>query len=99
MSESEGGGVFVSYRRQESSYAAGRLYDRLADHLGAQRVFIDVDAIEPGVDFAEAIDRAVQTCEVLLAIIGPGWLTATDEQGRRHAVRGPPESTACSGSL
>jgi len=84
VSEAEGGGIFVSYRRQESSYAAGRLSDRLVERFGTGRVFIDVDTIEPGVDFAEAIDRAVETCEVLLAIIGPSWLTATDEQGQRR---------------
>jgi hypothetical protein len=45
---------------------------------------MDVDTIEPGVDFAEEISRAVATCKVLLAIIGPNWLTVTDERGRRR---------------
>jgi WD40 repeat protein len=45
---------------------------------------MDVDRIELGVDFAEVIDQAVSTCQVLLAVIGPGWLTATDEDGRRR---------------
>jgi len=84
MPVAEGGGIFVSYRRQESSHLAGRLYDRLADHFGEGQVFIDVDTIEPGVDFAEEIFRAVPACQVLLAIIGPNWLTATDERGRRR---------------
>ena len=68
----------------KSSHLAGRLYDRLADRFGEGQVFIDVDTIEPGVDFAEEISRAVATCKVLLAIIGPNWLTATDEQVRRR---------------
>ena len=63
---------------------AGRLYDRLADRFGKSHVFIDVDAIEPGVDFAEEIFRAVAACRVLLAIIGPSWLTAADERGSRR---------------
>ena len=84
MTVAEGGGIFVSYRRHESKDFAGRLYDRLADGFGEGQVFIDVDTIEPGVDFAEAISRAVAVCQVLLAIIGPGWLTAADEQGRRR---------------
>jgi hypothetical protein len=50
MTVAGGGGVFVSYRRQESSHLAGRLYDRLADRFGEDRVFIDVNTIEPGVD-------------------------------------------------
>jgi TIR domain len=84
MPEARGGGIFVSYRRQETSHLAGRLYDRLADRFGEGQVFIDVDTIEPGVDFAEEISRAVATCKVLLVLIGPTWLTATDERGRRR---------------
>src|ERR1700722_135052 len=84
MTLAGGGGIFVSYRRQESSHLAGRLYDRLAGRFGEDQVFIDVDTIEPGVDFAEEIFRAVAACKVLLAIIGPAWLTSADEQGRRR---------------
>jgi TIR domain len=77
-------GIFISYRRQDTGDFAGRLYDRLTHRFGQERVFIDVDAIEPGVDFAEAINQAVDTCEVLLAVIGPGWVTATSSDGRRR---------------
>src|SRR5215831_1654790 len=80
MIEAEVGGIFVSYRRQESKHFAGRLYDQLADRFGEGQVFIDVDAIELGVDFAEAISRAVAACQVLLVVIGPTWLTITDER-------------------
>jgi TIR domain/S1 RNA binding domain len=78
------GGIFISYRRQETSDLAGRLADRLADRFGEDQVFMDVDTIDLGVDFAEAINQAVGTCEVLLAVIGPHWLTATDKGGRRR---------------
>jgi TIR domain len=78
------GRVFISYRRQESSGLAGRLYDRLAARFGDDQVFMDVDTIALGVDFAEVISQAVSTCEVLLAVIGPRWLTATDEDGQRR---------------
>jgi TIR domain len=84
MTAAEGGGIFISYRRQETSHLAGRLYDRLADRFGEDQVLIDVDTIEPGVDFAEEIFRAVTACTVLLAIIGPAWLTAADERGHRR---------------
>jgi hypothetical protein len=84
MAVAKGGGIFVSYRRQETSHLAGRLYDRLADRFGESQVFIDVDAIEPGVDFAEEIFRAVAACKVLLAVIGPTWLTTTDDRDRRR---------------
>ena len=84
MAEGEGGGIFVSYRRQETSHLAGRLSDRLADRFGEGQVFIDVDTIGPGVDFAGEISRAVASCKVLLAVIGPDWLSATDRRGRRR---------------
>jgi hypothetical protein len=78
------GGVFISYRRQETSDLAGRLYDRLADRFGQAKVFMDVDTIEPGTDFTDAITQAVGTCQVLVAVIGPQWLAASDKHGRRR---------------
>ena len=84
MSAAGSGRVFISYRRQESSGLAGRLYDRLAARFGDDQVFMDVDTIALGVDFAEVITQAVSSCEVLLAVIGPRWLSATDEDGRRR---------------
>jgi molecular chaperone DnaK len=45
---------------------------------------MDVDAIEPGVDFVEVIIRAVAACDVFLAVIGPDWVTAVDNEGRRR---------------
>ena len=45
---------------------------------------MDVDTIEPGVDFSEAISRALAACQVLVAVVGRAWLTATDERGRRR---------------
>jgi hypothetical protein len=84
MTVAKGGGIFISYRRQETSHLAGRLYDRLAGRFGKGQVFIDVDAIEPGVDFAKEIFGAVAACKVLLAIIGPSWLTMADEHDHRR---------------
>jgi hypothetical protein len=84
MSAAGSGRVFISYRRQESSGLAGRLYDRLAARFGDDQVFMDVDTIALGVDFAEVISQAVSSCQVLLAVIGPRWLTVTDEDGRRR---------------
>src|ERR1700741_3460316 len=78
------GAVFISYRRGDSSGAAGRLYDRLVASLGKQRVFMDVDSIEPGWDFIEVLDRHLAECEVVLAVIGPAWLSTTDAQRRRR---------------
>jgi hypothetical protein len=77
------GRVFISYRREETAYPAGWLYDRLANRYGGQ-VFKDVDSIQLGDDFVEVITRAVGSCDVLLALIGDQWLAITDARGRRR---------------
>ena len=41
-------GIFISYRREDSQELAGRLFDRLAQRFGKDRVFRDIDAIDPG---------------------------------------------------
>ena len=77
-------GIFISYRRQDSQSAAGRLADHLREHLPAVPIFRDVETIEPGVDFVEAIGHALHSCGVLLTIIGPRWATMVDAAGRRR---------------
>lgn len=76
--------VFLSYRREDTRHIAGRLADRLTDRLGSTQVFMDVDTVEPGADFAAAIAREVASCDVLIALIGPTWSTITDRRGRRR---------------
>jgi TIR domain len=78
------GGIFISYRREETAGQAGRLYDRLSGRFGAGRVFMDVDSIAIGVDFTTAITEAVSGCDILLALIGREWLTLTDSRGQRR---------------
>src|SRR5690348_6411417 len=79
----ESGRIFICYRREETAYSAGWLFDRLADRFGGQ-IFKDVDSIEPGDDWVEVITTVVGSCDVLLALIGDRWLTITDEDGRRR---------------
>jgi hypothetical protein len=77
-------GIFISYRREDSAGHAGRLFDRLRAHFGREMVFMDVEGIEAGVDFVETIEQAVGGCDVLLAVIGRGWLDCRDSQGNRR---------------
>jgi TIR domain-containing protein len=85
MGSSQGrGGVFISYRREETAAQAGRLYDHLSGRFGEDRVFMDVDSISIGTDFAKAIGQAVSRCGVLLALIGPHWSAITDVKGVRR---------------
>jgi hypothetical protein len=87
MSESTSslaGRIFISYRREETGYAAGWLYDRLAARFGGGQVFKDVDSIQLGDDFVDVITSAVGSCDVLLALIGDRWSTVTDEDGKHR---------------
>ena len=45
-SSSAPGRIFVSYRRDETDFPAGWLYERLTLHFGRDQVFKDVDSIE-----------------------------------------------------
>jgi hypothetical protein len=76
--------IFLNYRRDDTAGHAGRLYDALSVRFGVENVFMDVDAIEPGIDFTEIVAAKVADCDVLLAIIGRNWLLASDKQGRRR---------------
>ena len=76
--------IFLSYRREDTTHAAGRLYDRLASHFGKDQVFMDIDTIDPGEDFVEVIERTVGPCDVLIALMGKGWLTSADAEGQRR---------------
>lgn len=76
--------IFISYRRDDSNYAAGRIYDRLTDHFGEENVFLDVDSIPIAVDFVEFLNDEVRQCSVFLSIIGDKWLDAADSRGNRR---------------
>jgi hypothetical protein len=76
--------VFISYRREDAEAAAGRLYDTLSPRFGDDHVFMDVDAIPLGVDFTKEINRQVESCDVLIALLGTAWLSVTDDEGERR---------------
>lgn len=77
-------GVFISYRRSDASSAAGRLYDRLAQHFGAEAVFIDIDTIAPGDDFEHVITTTLQSCQTMLVVVGRRWLNVKGTDGMRR---------------
>ena len=74
--------IFISYRHKETAAHAGWLFDRLVQSLGEDQVFKDFASIKPGDDFVEQITAAVESCVVLLALIGGRWLTIADQDGR-----------------
>jgi TIR domain len=77
------GGVFISYRRDDTAGYAGRLYDALTAHFGKDLVFIDVDSIRAGQNFVDVIDGWIASSSVVIVLIGKAWLNSAGARGRR----------------
>lgn len=77
-------GVFISYRREDSQYETGRIYDRLVEYFSVSRIFKDIDDIPLGYDFRTVIDAAISRAMAMVVIIGPTWVSRTDTDGRRR---------------
>jgi predicted ATPase len=76
--------IFINYRRDDTRHVAGRLDKDLAERFAAGNVFIDIRSIAPGAEFADVIEQAGASSDVLIALIGDRWLTASDRSGRRR---------------
>jgi len=76
--------IFISYRRDDTSGYAGRLADDLAELFGEKHVFRDVIKIEPGRDYVEVIDAALDSCAAMVVVIGREWVNSLDDTGRRR---------------
>jgi TIR domain len=72
--------AFLSYRRDDrDSFHTARA---IKQRLGLNRVFWDRESLPPGVEFAAAIESELNSCAVLLALIGPYWAKYTDGTSR-----------------
>src|SRR5215831_14080713 len=78
------GKIFINYRRGDDPGNTGRLFDRLQEAFQPEQLFMDVDNIAPGLDFVRVLEDQVAKCDVLLAIIGKGWIDAGDATGARR---------------
>ena len=76
--------AFISYRRTDSSAASRWLAHTISQTFGATSVFIDTESIRMSDDWAERIDEALRSATLLMPVIGPGWLAATDQYHRRR---------------
>lgn len=76
--------IFLSYRRDDTAAATGRIYDRLRDRFGGDDIFRDVGSIPLGSDFREHVKSIIAACSVELVVIGKQWLTITNAAGQRR---------------
>jgi TIR domain len=81
--------VFISYRRDDSKYQAHRIHAAFRRVLPREHVFMDIDSIPPGSNFRKILKDWVNECDVLLALVGAGWLDATDPKTRRRRLDNP----------
>jgi hypothetical protein len=79
--------LFLSYRRDDTAGRAGRLFDGLTQRLGPGRVFQDVEAIAPGLDFERAVADSLESADASVVVIGPEWATVTAPGGGRRLER------------
>jgi hypothetical protein len=67
------GKLFLSYRREDSSNSTGRIYEWIIQRVPKRDVFLDIDTIDYGEDFARKIMAAISQCKAVLIIIGSHW--------------------------
>ena len=88
--------IFINYRREDSSGYSLALYNELLKRYNKDVLFKDFNSIEPGEDFEEAIDKGLNSCHILLVLIGERWL---DILRQRQTHKNQPDFVALEISL
>lgn len=83
--------IFISYRREDSQWPVDRIHQALKPHVGDPKadIFVDVDNIPVGVDWVAYLDSKVAQCDVLLAVIGPDWLSVKNPKTGKRRLDDP----------
>ena len=73
--------AFINYRRDDTSQIAQALYMQLKEVFGAGQLFMDVNSIRVSEPWPERIQHKLDRATVVLALMGPGWLTVKNKDG------------------
>ncbi len=76
--------VFISYRRSDAAADTTALRQSLVARFGEEAIFNDVTGIEPGAAFPNVLEEELAQAAVVLAVMGKGWLLATNEWNQRR---------------
>ena len=79
--------IFVNSRNGDGEYAATHIAATLMERLGSEHIFKSSHSIPPGDDYASMLLDMAASCDVMLSVIGPRWLTAVTEDGTRKLDR------------
>jgi hypothetical protein len=74
--------IAISYRREDTRWIVGRIFDHLVGYYGHDNIFMDIDGVPLGLDFRDQIRNTLQRSDILLAVIGPQWLAAQKDTGQ-----------------
>src|SRR5512139_562357 len=75
--------IILSYRREDSAGVTGRIFDRLSQEFGTDRVFMDIDSMPAGVDFHDHLQQILADCGALLVVVGKSWRSQRKGQPAR----------------
>ena len=75
--------IFLSYRINDSVHATAAISGLLAQHYGAANVFRDRDSLPLGSVYPRRIRRELERADVVIAVIGPSWLTIRNKNDER----------------
>jgi TIR domain-containing protein len=75
--------VFINYRSRDEETVAALLERALSERFTSEVFFRASKSITPGDDWRHELLRGVRTSSVLLAVIGPRWLTVHKDKTRR----------------
>lgn len=80
--------IFISYRRAEDdkSYLVGTIHEKLAKVFGEKDVFRDIYNISAGADWKVVLGREINSCKVMLVIIGPDWANLKYPNGKKRLL-------------
>ena len=73
--------IFISYRRSDTAPYARSIHENLLEHFHKENIFIDREDIDPGVKFAQTIEKSLTKVDAIIALIGKEWTTLADEHG------------------
>jgi MgtE intracellular N domain/TIR domain len=76
--------IFLCYRREDTQWFAGRIYDKLVGRYGKEQVFRDIDSTPSGIRYSTWIESRVSQSTVMIVLIGNAWLSAKDPAGQRR---------------
>lgn len=74
--------IFINFRTGDQDMAAPFLRDYLESRFGEGAVFYSSRSIRIGDDFSAELLEHAEGCTVMLALIGPRWLTIAGADGR-----------------